>query len=138
MKFLTTLVAAFFLFVVVQADDINQYYKVEDITTPPGLDPQVGGLDFTPNGKLAACFHRGEVYTYDPKSGNWTLFAEGLQEPLGLVAVSDYEFVVMQRSELTRLQDLDRDGLADSYLTLWDGFGLTGNYHEFAFGPVRD
>lgn len=138
MKFLTTLVAAFFLSVVVQADDINQYYKVEDITTPPGLDPQVGGLDFTPNGKLAACFHRGEVYTYDPKSGNWTLFAEGLQEPLGLVAVSDYEFVVMQRSELTRLQDLDRDGLADSYLTLWDGFGMTGNYHEFAFGPVRD
>lgn len=120
-----------------QTDSSNPYV-VEDIPTPLGLDPQVGGIDFTPDGRLAACFHRGEVYTYNPQSGVWKLFAEGLQEPLGLVAVSDYEFVVMQRSELTRLQDLDLDGKADAYTSLWDGFGMTGNYHEFAFGPVRD
>lgn len=118
--------------------DISEYYQVESVNMPAGLDPQVGGLDFTPDGRLVACFHRGEVYTYNPKSGEWRLFAEGLQEPLGVCAVSNNEMVIMQRSELTRIQDLDLDGLADNYETLWDGFGMTGNYHEFAFGPVRD
>ena len=118
--------------------DISKHYLVEDVPTPIGMDPQVGGIDFTPDGRLAACFHRGEVYTFNPSTGVWKLFAEGLQEPLGLVAVSDHELVVMQRSELTRLQDLDLDGKADAYTNLWNGFGMTGNYHEFAFGPVRD
>ena len=44
----------------------------------------------------------------------------------------------MQRSELTRLRDVDGDGRADDYDTVYDGFGMTGNYHEFAFGPARD
>jgi hypothetical protein len=44
----------------------------------------------------------------------------------------------MQRSELTRLHDTDGDGTADRYQCLWDDFGMTGNYHEFAYGPVRD
>ena len=118
--------------------DISKHYLVEDVPTPIGMDPQVGGIDFTPDGRLAACFHRGEVYTFNPSTGVWKLFAEGLQEPLGLVAVSNHELVVMQRSELTRLQDLDLDGKADAYTNLWNGFGMTGNYHEFAFGPVRD
>ncbi len=121
---------------IARAQQVEDHYKVDNIPTPPGLDPQVGGLDFMPDGRLVACFHRGEVYTFHPETSEWRFFAEGLQEPLGVVAVSNHEVVVMQRSELTRIQDLDRDGIADSYLTLWDGFGMTGNYHEFAFGPV--
>ena len=38
-------------------------------TSPrPRADPQIGGLTFLPDGRLAACFHRGEVYTYEPKT----------------------------------------------------------------------
>ncbi len=117
---------------------IANYYTIENIAAPKGLDPQVGGLDFMPDGRLVACFHRGEVYTYHPKTKTWKLFAEGLQEPLGVVANSDREVVIMQRPELTRLTDTDGDGAADVYQTLTDAFGMSGNYHEFAFGPARD
>tara|TARA_Y100000588_G_scaffold71896_1_gene74117 strand:+ start:2263 stop:4233 length:1971 start_codon:yes stop_codon:yes gene_type:complete len=118
--------------------NIGDYYKVENISTPKGLDAQIGGLTFLPDGRLAACFHRGEVYTYTPKSKAWKLFADGLQEPLGIVAEDDHTLVVMQRAELTRLRDTNKDGEADHYQTISDRFGMTGNYHEFAFGPARD
>lgn len=123
----------------VSAEEVwTDYYTLEEIPTPAGLDPQVGGMDFMPDGRLAVCFHRGEIYTYNPETKEWRMFAEGLQEPLGLVAVSDSEVVVVQRPEMTRIIDLDLDGTADLYSTLYDGFGMTGNYHEFAFGPIRD
>ena len=117
---------------------INDYYKVENIPAPKGLDVQIGGLTFLPDGRLAACFHRGEVYTYNPKTKIWKLFADGLHEPLGIIAEDNHTLVVMQRPELTRLRDTDGDGEADHYQTISDQFGMTGNYHEFAFGPARD
>ena len=120
------------------SNDIGDYYEIEDIATPVGLDVQVGGLEFMPDGRLVACFHRGEVYTYETISKKWRLFADGLQEPLGVVAINDSQVVVMQRSELTRISDLDGDGEADLYETICDDFGMSGNYHEFGFGPARD
>jgi glucose/arabinose dehydrogenase len=114
----------------------SDYYTVEDIATPPGLTVEVGGMAFRPDGKLVACFHRGEVYTYDPATKEWKLFAQGLHDPLGVLAPTNDEVIVMQRPELTRLRDTDGDGVADSYETICDAFGMTGNYHEFAFGPV--
>ncbi|HEY3901900.1 MAG TPA: hypothetical protein VGM54_25020 [Chthoniobacter sp.] len=114
----------------------SAYYNVEDIPTPPGLSAEVGGLAFAPDGRLAACFHRGEVYFYDPQKKEWKLFAQGLQDPLGIVVPKNNEVIVMQRSELTRIRDTKGDGVADSYETICDSFGMTGNYHEFAFGPL--
>jgi glucose/arabinose dehydrogenase len=114
----------------------SEYYAVETIATPPDLSPEVGGLAFMPDGKLVACFHRGEVYTYNPETKEWKLFAHGLHDPLGVVAGTNDEVIVMQRPELTRLRDTDADGVADSYETIADAFGMTGNYHEFAFGPL--
>jgi len=122
----------------VRAAGIGDYYSIENIAAPKRLDQQVGGLDFMPDGRLVACFHRGEVYTYHPETKKWTLFADGLQEPLGIRAISDREVVVMQRPELTRNIDSDGDGEGDLYQTVYDGFGMTGNYHEFAFGPAKD
>jgi glucose/arabinose dehydrogenase len=117
---------------------INDYYRVEKIALPPGLSAEVGGLAFMPDGRLVACFHHGEVYTYDTKKKTWKLFAEGLHDPLGVVAESNDSIVVMQRPELTRIRDTNGDGVADSYETICDSFGQSGNYHEFAFGPVLD
>lgn len=121
-----------------QKDRWTEAFDIDRIELPAGIDPQIGGLDTTPSGKLAMCFHRGEVFTYDPDSGAWSQFGEGLHEPLGLLAESDSSMLVMQRCELTRLRDTDGDGVADEYETVFDGFGMTGNYHEFAFGPARD
>jgi glucose/arabinose dehydrogenase len=115
----------------------SPYYTVEDIATPEGLSEEVGGLAFMPDGRMVACFHRGEVYTYAPATKEWKLFAQGLHDPLGLVASKNDEVIVMQRPELTRLRDTDQDGVADSYETISDAYGMSGNYHEFAFGPLE-
>ncbi|CCH03306.1 Glucose/sorbosone dehydrogenase-like protein [Fibrella aestuarina BUZ 2] len=120
------------------ADTITDYYEVETIPTPVGLSAETGGLAFLPDGRLAACFHRGEVMLYSPKTKQWRVFAEGLHDPLGVMAISNRELLVMQRPELTRLIDTNGDGVADRYETVSDQFGMSGNYHEFAFGPIRD
>ncbi len=116
----------------------NPAYEVEPIPFEKGIDSQVGGIDVLADGRVVVCFHRGEVRIYNPKDETWSLFAEGFHEPLGIVAESDSSFVIMQRPELTRIADTDGDGKADRYETISDDFGMTGNYHEFAFGPARD
>ncbi|OYU99706.1 MAG: hypothetical protein CFE26_25190, partial [Verrucomicrobiales bacterium VVV1] len=116
---------------------VAQHYAIGKISTPPGVDPQLGGLALLPDGRLAAAFHHGQVAFYDFKTLSWKIFAEGLHEPRGLLLGKDGSLLVMQRPELTRLRDTDGDGVADRYEALWEDFGMTGNYHEFAFGPVR-
>jgi len=132
MKYYILNLAVFFSFV------LNGAYKIESIPCPNGVDAQIGGLDFMPDGRLVVSFNYGKIFTYNPKSKEWKLFAEGLHLPLGILAISNHEILVMQRPELTRIIDSDKDGQADSYLKFNDDFGLSGNYHEFAFGPVRD
>ncbi len=119
-------------------NETNTSYNVESIELPEGLSGEVGAIDFLPDGRLVACFLRGEVMIYHPKTKTWKLFAEGLQEPLGILPVNGSEFLVMQRPELTRIKDTDGDGQADLYETLADDFGISGNYHEFNYGPVKD
>jgi glucose/arabinose dehydrogenase len=116
----------------------TEHFSFENIPNPPGIDQQVGGMDTMPDGRIAVAFHRGEVMFYDPSTGSWSLFASGLQEPLGMLVDKDGSILVMQRAELTRLKDTDGDGSADEYETVFDDFGMSGNYHEFAYGPARD
>lgn len=116
----------------------KEHFTFENVATPPGMDPQVGGMDRMPDGRIAVAFHRGEVMFFNPADGSWSLFASGLQEPLGMLAEADGSVLVMQRAELTRLKDTDGDGTADEYETVFDDFGMSGNYHEFSFGPARD
>lgn len=122
----------------VQGQSASDFYRIETLSSPPGIDDQVGALGVLADGRLVVGFHRGEICFYDLAADRWTVFARGLHEPLGLRAISPAEILVMQRPELTRLRDTDGDGVADRYETVWDGFGLTGNYHEFAYGPVVD
>ena len=121
-----------------QQDPWTDAFTFDRVSAPPGVDPQIGGIDKMPSGRLAVCFHRGEVLIYDPAVGAWSQFGEGLHEPLGLLVEDERSILVMQRCELTRLRDTDGDGSADEYETVYDAFGLSGNYHEFGFGPARD
>jgi len=125
---------------VTQNEVLNQGkpYLVETIVMPENLTAEVGAIDFFPDGRLVAAFMRGEVMVYDPETKEWKLFAEGLHEPLGLLVVNSSEVLVMQLPELTRIKDTDNDGKADVYEKVTDDFGITGNYHEFAYGPVKD
>jgi len=116
----------------------NPYYRVENIPTPAGVEPNCNGLSFLPDGRLVAAFDDGHVAIYTPKSGMWKIFASGMHTPMGIVALSEREIVVAQRPELTRLLDTDGDGVADRHDCISDAWGLSGNYHEFAFGLARD
>lgn len=116
--------------------DEATYYRLADVALPKEVSLEVGGLGFSPEGTLYVCTRRGEVWAR--KGESWSLFASGLHEPLGLMVVREGEVVVAQRPELTRVRDTDRDGKADDFETLTQDFGLSGNYHEYHFGPVRD
>jgi glucose/arabinose dehydrogenase len=122
----------------VNDEDYKDSYQVETIIMPAGLEAETGAIDFLPDGRLVACFLRGEVMIYDHKNKTWELFAEGLHEPLGLMVISNSELLVMQRPELTRIKDTDGDGRADLFQTVTDEFGMSGNYHEWNYGPVKD
>tara|TARA_R110000850_G_scaffold27067_3_gene76795 strand:- start:113 stop:1603 length:1491 start_codon:yes stop_codon:yes gene_type:complete len=115
---------------------VGQGYEIDRVALPEGVDPEIGGIAYMKDGRIAACFHQGELRIYDPKTEEWSVFATGLQEPLGIVEEADGSFVVMQRCELTRIRDRDSDGQADRFENVCDGFGVSGNYHEFAFGPA--
>ncbi|HEY7160026.1 MAG TPA: cytochrome C, partial [Acidobacteriota bacterium] len=61
--------------------------------------------------------------------------ASGLQEPLGIAVVNGKIFV-LQKPELTELIDLDGDEIIDEYRTICNAWGISGDFHEFAFGLV--
>ncbi len=114
-------------------------YKVETIAGPRDVAPEVTAVEFGHDGRLYAAFRRGYIYSFDPRSNRWHRFAEGLHTPLGIAkGARPGEFLVAQVPELTRVADTDLDGTADVFETVSDGWGLSGNYHEFIAGPVRD
>ncbi|MFP6676666.1 MAG: hypothetical protein VB878_16400 [Pirellulaceae bacterium] len=114
----------------------GQSYAVETIKVPADIRLEVGGMAFWPDGTLVLCTRRGEVWKY--KDGQFRQFAFGLHEPLGLYAGKVGELWVMQRGELTRVTDEDGDGEADNFEAINQQWGYTGNYHQYAFGLVRD
>lgn len=113
-------------------------YRLEEISLPPEMSPEISAVQFSPSGRLVVANRHGEVWTCDPARRDWRRFAYGLHEPMGLLVLSDTEVLVCHRPELSRLSDTDGDGVADLYATVNAGWGITDNWHEFAFGPVRD
>ncbi len=127
----------------IEAGAEAKHYKIVTLPVPKDVVLEVGGLAMRPDGKLLACTRRGEVWLIsnpnadDPAQVKFKLFATGLHEALGLRLVGKDLFVV-QRPELTKLVDADGDDVADEYATVCDKWGVSGDYHEFAFGPARD
>jgi hypothetical protein len=119
------------------------HYKIVTVPTPEEAVLEVGGLAFRPDGRLLACTRRGDVWlignpdSEDPAKVTFKKFATGLHEALGLI-IDGKDVYVAQRPELTKLVDTDGDDVADEYVSLCDKWGVSGDYHEFAFGPARD
>jgi hypothetical protein len=117
---------------------------------PDGFEPQVTGMDWLPDGRLAISTWGGdresvlgEVYlvdgvtgTTDPSKVTYKKIAEKLTEPMGLAYV-DGTVYVSEKDGLTALVDTNGDEVTDTYRTIatWP-FG--GNYHEFAFGLLYE
>ncbi len=93
--------------------------------------------------KIAISTRRGEVWIgsglYEKNLSNvtWKKFAQGFHEGFGLFE-KDGALWITQRSEITRMIDVDKDGKADQFMTFNDDWGLTTNYHEFSFSTDPD
>ncbi|WP_395751849.1 hypothetical protein [Prosthecobacter sp.] len=124
-----------------RAQDQSDYYHIETYASPPGVNFEASGIAILPDGKLAVGLRKGEVWiAHNPTntaSPDFHLFATGLHEILGL-AWHDGALYTTQRSEVTKLRDTDGDGKADEYLCASTGWGVSGAYHEYAYGPVFD
>ncbi|MGC4016986.1 MAG: hypothetical protein QM755_21100 [Luteolibacter sp.] len=116
------------------AAGFDDCYKVETIKLPDDVPPEVGGLDFSPDGSLFVVLRRGDVIhavpSSDPEGFKWQLFATGFQNGCGIDVVSPTKIRVIQMSDITEAEDTDGDGKADSYMRFASGWGLSGNYHE--------
>jgi hypothetical protein len=125
---------------------VHPNYTLTDLR-PDGFEPQVTGMDWLPDGRLAIATwggsnnELGEVHLIsdvtgetDPSRVTTQRIASGLKEPMGIKYV-DGKLYVSEKDGLTELNDTDGDGVTDDYRTIatWP-FG--GNFHEFAFGML--
>ena len=126
---------------------MRSHYTALTIPIPDDLVIEVGGLTVMPDGTPALATRRGDVYFVEnayeqpPLAARWKQFASGLHEPLGLEWRDEdgvQALYSVQRGELTRMVDGDGDGQADLYQAFNNDWGVSGNYHEFAFGPKFD
>ncbi|MEU2655774.1 family 16 glycoside hydrolase [Streptomyces sp. NPDC007325] len=129
-------------------DRLNPNYKLTNLR-PPGFEPQVSGMDWLPDGRMAITTWggtdnlKGEVYLVDNVTGDtgpdkvtYKKIAEGLKEPMGIKYV-DGKLYVSEKHQLTELNDHNGDWVADEKkaIATWP-YG--GNFHEFAFGLLYD
>lgn len=126
-----------------EAPTENDYYTITTFEPPAEEVIEACGFQRMPDGKLAVCSRRGDIFMItDPLAETVTanqfhVFARGLHEPLSL-ALRDGWLYAVQRPEVTRMRDTDGDALADVFDTYADGWGVSGDYHEYAFGSKFD
>ncbi|MFG0265530.1 MAG: hypothetical protein ACF8AM_10315 [Rhodopirellula sp. JB055] len=143
------------------ADEESDYYRIVSIATPKsrtdsrdpnwkpsddGIALEVSGIAVLSPSRGAVAIRKGEVWLLDgvdqvtrddPGDVSYHRFASALHEPLGLLKQGD-SLITVQRTEMTRLRDSDGDDVADEYDTLASGWGVSGHYHEYAYGPKLD
>lgn len=131
---------------VAQSDDRateSDYYRITTFEAPLEETIEACGFQYMSDGRLAVCSRRGDIFMVENpladeiKSEQFSVYARGLHEPLTL-AERDGWLYATQRPEVTRIKDEDGDGRADLFETHADGWGVSGDYHEYAFGSKFD
>ncbi len=121
-----------------------RYWTVETIPAPAAVVPEITGILPLGDDRIMVCTRRGDVYTIAGAATAtpvWTLFTDGLQEPLGLALKPGDTLpwiYVAQRGELSRMLDGNSDGRVGRIETICDAWQISGNYHEYCFGPIFD
>ncbi|MCA9271246.1 MAG: hypothetical protein KDA41_22340, partial [Planctomycetales bacterium] len=144
--------------VVGHAADEDDYYRLETLTTSaarttsrdknwkPGdgeVVLEVSGLAPFDDERLAVSTRQGDVWLIrgaaarKPEALEFHHYATALHEPMGVVRRGG-GLALVQRTELTQLLDRTGDETANEYRTLARGWGVSGNYHEYAYGPKFD
>lgn len=117
----------------------EDFYELRTLSIPENVKLEVGGLAVLKDGRVAVSTRRGEIWMIDnaySTQPHYTRFASGMHEVLGL-SYRGGSFYCTQRGELTKITDTDNDGQADRYEPIYR-FDLSGNYHEYAYGPIFD
>lgn len=102
---------------------------------------QLTGIAFLPNGDALVTVWCGDVWKITNLHGDlskvtWKRFATGFNQPIG-VHIDDDGIFVLDRGRITRLEDNDGDGEADSYENYADDFGGYNRSHTHTFGLIR-
>jgi glucose/arabinose dehydrogenase len=125
----------------VNAAEESDYYAIDTFPTED-LPMEVGAMTLMSDGNLLIGTRRGDVYVLENAYGNpdeavFRPWARGLAQPLGFLEHKGWIYTA-QRGELTRIKDSDGDGEADVFETVCDAWDISGNYHEYKFGPRMD
>jgi glucose/arabinose dehydrogenase len=121
----------------------EDFYRITTFEAPNGSVLEAGALNLMSDGRLAVATRRGEIwmvanpFAASVTEKDFSRFAHGLHEPLGL-AERDGWLYVTQRSDVSKLRDTDKDGLADEFEVVGDDWEISGDYHEYAFGSKFD
>ncbi|MBD3676212.1 MAG: hypothetical protein HUJ26_22100 [Planctomycetaceae bacterium] len=121
----------------------QDYYPLAPFTLPEGEVLEIGAIQPIPDGRLAVGTRRGEIWMVenawadDVSQAKLTRFAHGFHEILGL-AWKDGWLYVTHRPDVSRIRDTNDDGVADEFEVINDGWGISGDYHEYAFGSKFD
>lgn len=118
-----------------------KYYPITNIPIPPTVPMRPGGLEFLPDGRLAAGTRKGDIYLVkgaldSPPKPEFHLFATGQDEVFSL-AWRDGAMLATTWGEVMRIRDTDGDEVADRYDSLTNDWGYAEG-HEFAFGSKPD
>ena len=118
-----------------------KYYPLVNVPIPAGVPIRPGSFEILPDGRLAVGTRRGDIYfikgAFDsPPTPEYHLFASGQDEIFSL-SWKDGAMTATTWGEVTRISDVDGDGIADRYDTLTSNWGYAEG-HEFAFGSKHD
>ncbi|MFG0334558.1 MAG: hypothetical protein ACF8TS_14475 [Maioricimonas sp. JB049] len=121
----------------------DDYYPITRFETPTDVVLEASAFQLMPDGRIAVSSRRGEVWMIsnpfadEVKAEQFTRFAHGLHEVLSL-AEKDGWLYLTQRCDVSRIKDSDGDGVADLFKVVNDGWEISGDYHEYAFGSKFD
>lgn len=116
----------------------SDYYRIETLPTTE-LRMEVGAMMLRADGRMMVGTRTGDIYIIenaygDPANAKFKLWARGIAQPLGLLEYDGWIYTA-QRGELSRLKDIDGDDECDVFETVSDEWEISGNYHEYNFGP---
>ncbi|MEO8351623.1 MAG: hypothetical protein ABI680_07825 [Chthoniobacteraceae bacterium] len=121
----------------------SDYYTITSFDTPEQTAMEVSSIELLPDHKLALGTRRGEIWTVtgadtaEASGAKFQRFAEGQHEVMGL-AWKDGWLYATNRYEVFKMKDSDGDGKSDVFATVCDQWGVSGDYHEYAFGSRFD
>lgn len=121
----------------------DDYYPITTFETPKDVVLEASSFQLMPSGKIAVASRRGEIWMIENplakevKASQFKRFAHGLHEVLSMTEKDGWLYAT-QRCELSRIKDIDNDGRGDLFETVNDGWGISGDYHEYAFGSKFD